>query len=223
MKKALLGQIAPLLAVSEWVQGEASNFDKLTGQVVLVEVFQVNCPGCFLYSLPLAIDLYRRYQGQGLVVLGLATAFEDFDKNTLQNLNGLLKTGQVVGETLRTLAEHDQLNDGKWLQRIPFPVAMDSLVKAGQTVSEQDIDRYIQEHVPNLMQQSSAYQQQIRQRILQYLQQLEFRAETFERFGLQGTPSHILLDKQGILRDCRFGAFSELESRIQHLLAETVS
>ncbi|MDD1641142.1 MAG: TlpA family protein disulfide reductase, partial [Methylococcaceae bacterium] len=50
--KAQLGQKAPLLSLSDWVQGEPVNFDQLSGRVVLVEVFQVNCPGCFLYALP---------------------------------------------------------------------------------------------------------------------------------------------------------------------------
>ncbi len=46
--KAQIGQKAPQLSVSAWVQGMELNFDQLLGQVVLVEVFQVNCPGCFL-------------------------------------------------------------------------------------------------------------------------------------------------------------------------------
>jgi hypothetical protein len=30
-------------------------------KVVLVEAFQVNCPGCFFYALPQAISLYEKY------------------------------------------------------------------------------------------------------------------------------------------------------------------
>jgi len=35
----------------------------------------------------------------------MATAFEDFDKNTLENLQLLLETGEVVGETKKMLQQ----------------------------------------------------------------------------------------------------------------------
>src|SRR5919198_2955725 len=101
---ARIGDKAPNLAVSEWVQGRPTNIDKEMGNVVLVEVFQVNCPGCFTYGIPQAIDMYMKYRESGLNVLGLATAFEDFDKNTLENLK-LLATRQVIGEPSRVLSE----------------------------------------------------------------------------------------------------------------------
>ena len=61
-----------------------TNIDKLAGNVVVVEVFQVNCPGCFLYGLPQAISLYEKFKDKNVKVLGVATAFEDYDKNTLK-------------------------------------------------------------------------------------------------------------------------------------------
>jgi hypothetical protein len=102
-KLAKIGEKAPLLAVSEWVQGAPINFDQLLGRVVLVEVFQVNCPGCFLYALPEAVELHRKYADAdaGVTVLGVATAFEDFDKNTLENLRHLVERNEVVGETFK--------------------------------------------------------------------------------------------------------------------------
>ncbi|MGY6277656.1 TlpA family protein disulfide reductase [Methylomonas sp. MgM2] len=220
MTPAKLGQIAPSLSVSAWVQGEATNFDRLRGRVVLVEVFQVNCPGCFLYCLPRAIDLYRRYSPQGLVVLGLATAFEDFDKNTLSNLRLLLETGEVIGETLRTLTAYGQVENGRWAQKVPFPVAMDRLIEMEKPVSEQAVQEFIRQKWPAFSGQSADYRKQLTRRVSDYLQTLDYRAETFERFDLQGTPSHILVDKRGMLRACRFGEFPELESGIRQLIAE---
>src|SRR5215467_15867253 len=82
---ARIGDGAPNLSVSEWVQGRPTNIDKDTGNVVLVEVFQVNCPGCFIYGIPQAVDMYKKYYNNDLRVLGVATAFEDFDKDTLSN------------------------------------------------------------------------------------------------------------------------------------------
>ncbi|MFU8788856.1 MAG: peroxiredoxin family protein [Methylobacter sp.] len=219
--KATLGEKSPLLSVSAWVQGNATNLDQLLGQVVLVEVFQVNCPGCFLYSLPQAVELHRTYSGQGLAVLGVATAFEDFDKNNLDNLNRLAKDGEVVGETLHILTLQNKLKAGRLPYRIPFPLAMDKLTSAqGGVANEDDIAYFIKNRVPTFAQLPKAHQQKIRQQVEHYFQSLEYHAETFERFGLKGTPSHILVDKQGLLRDCIFGAAPDMEARIRGLLQE---
>jgi hypothetical protein len=39
-----------------------------------------------------------------------------------------------------------------------------------------------------------------------YLRQKQFSAKTFEEYGLQGTPSAILIDKKDILRQTVFGS-----------------
>ena len=53
----------------------------------------------------------------------IATAFEDFDKNTLDNLKMLAETGEVVGETKSALSTYGQLQDGSKLSyKIPFPL-----------------------------------------------------------------------------------------------------
>ncbi|MGR8931260.1 MAG: TlpA family protein disulfide reductase [Gammaproteobacteria bacterium] len=206
------------MSVSEWLQGSATGFDRLSGKVVLVEVFQINCPGCFIYSLPNAIELYERYGEKGLVVLGIATAFEDFDKNTVENLRLLLEMGEVIGETKRVLSLFGRLREGRWPFRIPFPVAVDKLTKMDKPVSEQYVNDFIREQLPDISGYSKDYQQRLRQRVFDYLQSLEYRAETFERFQLQGTPSQILVDRQGVLRACRFGEFPELEDVILQYL-----
>ena len=72
---AEIGKPAPDIQVDTWVQGGPANFGSLRGRVVLVEVFQVNCPGCFVHALPQVVYLHERYEAQGLTVIGLATAF----------------------------------------------------------------------------------------------------------------------------------------------------
>lgn len=218
MIKAQIGQKAPLFSVSDWVQGEPTNFDQLTGKVVLVEVFQVNCPGCFLYSLPQALDLHQRYSDKGLTVLGIATAFEDFDKNTLENLLKLVNHHEVIGETLHALNQHEILQADRLPYRIPFPLAMDRLVKRDTEVSQGEITAFIKEHIPNFDQKAKDYRENVLQQVQGYLQKLEYHAQTFELFNLKGTPSHILVDKNGILSDCGFGSNPELEKQIQELL-----
>lgn len=220
--KVGLGLPAPVMKVSEWVQGQTSNLDSMLGCVVLLEVFQVNCPGCFLYALPQAIELHNRYFDKGLRVLGLATAFEDFDKNTLDNLKRLIETGDLVGESLRALTESAQAKNGKWTFEIPFPVAMDKLIKNQQPIDADAVEEYMRQHLPNLSVESDAYRAQVKARVMRYLQQLQYRAQTFELYELQGTPSHILIYRQGVLRAKHFGYFPELENVIQHLLAENI-
>lgn len=217
--KANIGEPAPALIVSEWLQGPASNLDALHGQVVLVEVFQVNCPGCFLYALPEAIELYQKYHQHGLAVLGVATAFEDFDKNTVDNVRLLLDTGMVIGETYNSLSKQGLLQDGKYYPlKIPFPVAMDSLIKNEAEVTEDTIMGFIRDTLPGYDNYADNQKKFVIQQVWQYLHNKIFIAETFERYRLQGTPSSILIDREGILRDVNFGQNENLEEKVLDLL-----
>ena len=129
-------QAAPSLMVDQWIQGDPTNIDQEQGNVILVEVFQVNCPGCFLYGLPAAIEIYQKFKGQALCVLGLATAFEDFDKNNLENLKKLVFDGEVVGETLNTMSSREMLHGNRLQYSIPFPIAWDQVVDFRADVEE---------------------------------------------------------------------------------------
>lgn len=215
-----IGDKAPNLKVLKWVQGLPTNLDKEKENVVLVEVFQVNCPGCFLYGIPEAIEIYNKFHKEGLTVLGVATAFEDFDKNTLENLELLLTTGETIGDTLNALGQYRQLNGTKLLYKIPFPIAMDSLKKTSESLSHEKIMEIIDANIPNFDSYSSEQKAEIIERVKQYLRSKEYSAETFEEYGLRGTPSSILIDKKGTIRDISFGQNGFLESKIQSMLNE---
>ena len=217
---AVIGEKAPNLKLGKWVQGMDTNFDKEGDNVKLAEVFQVNCPGCFMHSIPEIINIYNKYKGDGLSVMGVATAFEDYDKNTLENLEMLLTTGEVVGDTKQALTQYGQLNDGKLQFKIPYPVAMDSLVKEGGEPSMEKMTAFINQQIPNFESQPDEYKNQIYARVKEYYKSKEFTAETFEMYSLQGTPSTILVDRKGILRDVSFGSTANLESMVQKLLNE---
>ena len=131
-----IGRKAPNLKVTKWVQGADTNLDKQNDNIVVVEVFQVNCPGCFMYGIPESIEIYNKYKSGGVSVLGMATAFEDFDKNTLENLHLLLETGEVIGETKKMLSQYGELQGDKISYKIPYPVAMDSLIKQSGEVTK---------------------------------------------------------------------------------------
>ncbi|MCI0557444.1 MAG: TlpA family protein disulfide reductase [Nitrososphaera sp.] len=218
---AAVGAKAPNLDVSAWVQGMATNLDKEIGNVVLVEVFQVNCPGCFLYGIPEAIEVYSKYNRDGLKVLGLATAFEDFDKNNIENLQKLVTTGEVVGETYRALAQYGRLKDGgKLPYKIPFPVCMDMLKKEDGPLAESKIMEIIQANVPNFDSYTQKDKQLVIERVRHILGARQFSAQTFEKYGLRGTPSSILVDRKGMLRSTLFGSGGHLEGAVRELLDE---
>ena len=218
---AKIGSEAPNLEVSSWVQGKPTNIDKEKGNVVLVEVFQVNCPGCFLNGIPEAIGIHKKYKDKGLTVLGMATAFEDFDKNNLQNLEKLVTTGEVVGETYRALAQYGQLRDGNKLPyKIPFPVVMDLLKKESDSPTESKIMDFVEANVPDFRSYSEKDRQVLIERVKQYMRSREYSAKTFEMYGLRGTPSSILVDRKGMLRSKLFGSSGVLEGAIEELLKE---
>lgn len=216
-----VGQLAPNFGVSSWVQGEPTNFDRERDHIVVLEVFQVNCPGCFMYAIPEAIRLYNSYRDDGVRVLGLATAFEDFDRNTLKNLRLLSETGQVIGETRKALAMNGQLREGDRLPyEIPIPLGMDNLTKTSGEPGRDAIMDVIYPQVPDFDSRPENYRVHIMQRVKEYLMAKEYSAETFEKFALRGTPSTILVDRKGILRDVSFGRTDHLEEMIRRILSE---
>ena len=220
MMSAIIGEKAPNFGVSEWVQGAPTNFDQEKDHIVLVEVFQVNCPGCFMHAIPEAINIYNKYKDEGVRVLGIATAFEDFDKNTLENLKMLVETGEVIGETKEALSMQGQLKDGKLPFKIPFPLGMDNLTKTSGEISQEKILQFIYPQIPEFDSQPEEYKKQIIERVKRYMKSKEYSAETFEKFALQGTPSTILVDRKGILRDISFGQVGHIDAMIQKLLNE---
>jgi thiol-disulfide isomerase/thioredoxin len=216
-----IGAKAPNLQVTTWVQGKPTNISNEKGNVVLVEVFQVNCPGCFLYSIPETIDIYRKYKDKGLTVLGLATAFEDFDKNNLENLQKLLSTGEVIGETYRAFSSTGQLKDqNKLPYKIPFPVAMDMLVKHSGILTESKIMDFIEANIPTFRSYPEKDRQILIERVKQYLHSKQYSAKTFEEYALRGTPSVILIDRTGILRGTYFGSDGYLEGAVEELIRQ---
>jgi thiol-disulfide isomerase/thioredoxin len=216
-----MGTKAPNLHVSEWVQGLPTNIDKNIGKVVLVEVFQVNCPGCFMYALPNAIEIYKNYRREDVVVLGLATAFEDYDKNTLDNLKLLLSSGKVIGETFNALNQYRQLVDNDKLNyKIPFPVAMDMLRKNTQDFSDNKVIDFIESTIDNYNSYSEPDKKVLFERVKQYLKNKKYSALTFDEYKLQGTPSAILIDKKGNLRNVFFGVNNSLNGLIKQLVNE---
>jgi hypothetical protein len=208
--------------VSEWVQGGPINLGDLQNKIVVVEVFQVNCPGCFIYGLPEAIEIHNRYSAQGVVVLGLATAFEDYDKNTPENLKLLLSKRETIGETLHALRSQGQLIDGNKLSySIPFPVANDLLIKEKHPLEDERVMKFIRSNVEDFDMYHPKDKDQITKRVREYLESRPYIGATFEEYGLKGTPSTIYIDKKGNLRETNFGSQGMMKYKVEKLLQES--
>ncbi len=177
-----LNEMAPDLIIEEWAQGTPSNISQEAGNVILVEVFQVNCPGCFIGGLPEAIEVHEAFKNSALKVWGLATAFEDYDKNSLVNLKLLLDTGQVVGETLAELGRRSQLHHDRLGYSLPFPVAMDSVVRESPSLDEASVNEIIYRDIPQFDEMTSALKNNVRQQVKEYLSKKTHSAKTFEMY-----------------------------------------
>ena len=159
MQNSNAPQPAPELDVAEWLNSNKDvELADLRGKVVLIEAFQMLCPGCVTGGLPMAQKAREIFKPADLVVLGLHTVFEHHEaQGTKAALTAFL---------------HEY--------RIKFPVG---------------IDRHNgDEPLPNTMR---AYQ-------------------------MRGTPTTILIDRQGRLRWQHFGQVEDMVigAQIMELLAE---
>ncbi len=69
--------MAPELQVSEWLNtGEPVTLETLRGRVVLLEAFQMLCPGCVSHALPQAMRVCGVFKPGDVAVIGLHTVFE---------------------------------------------------------------------------------------------------------------------------------------------------
>ena len=98
------------LDVAGWVNSPPIELEDLRGSVVLVEAFQMLCPGCVTSGIPQAVRVHHAFSSRGVVVVGLHTVFEHHE---------------VMGrEALAAFVSE---------YRIPFPVAIDRPVE-GRTI-----------------------------------------------------------------------------------------
>jgi hypothetical protein len=95
----------PALEVSDWVGiSTPLTLDELRGRVIVLEAFQMLCPGCVSHGLPLAARLAEAFDANTLQVIGLHTVFEHHD---VQGTRAALEAFM-----------HEY--------RLPFPVAIDA-------------------------------------------------------------------------------------------------
>jgi peroxiredoxin len=137
---------APELQVTRWFNAPTPiTLAALRGKVVVIEAFQMLCPGCVSHGLPQAQRVRRLFTEAQLAVLGLHTVFEHH---------------AAMGEVALEAFLHEY--------RISFPVGVDAPSTNGP--------------IPH----------------------------TMAVYNLRGTPSLLLIDKQGRLRKQFFGQVEDL-------------
>ncbi|KAM3099692.1 hypothetical protein ACKFKF_13745 [Phormidesmis sp. 146-12] len=167
----------------------------------LLFVFQVNCPGCFIYGFPLVNKLYWKYRQLGLNILGLSTAFEDFQYNTAANTELLLTEMKLVGATRQALGEF-------YSQTIDFSVAVDQFTTGAALVTSENIE-ISTEAIPDFDRLPTSEQAVLRQKVNTYLQRHTQTSATFTLNHLPGTPTFLLVDQNLQLLDGWFGHMRE--------------
>ena len=207
------------LEVEEWLGGPSTNISNELGRPILIKVFQVNCPGCFSHGIPEVLEVRQKFIDTPLLVWGLATAFEDFHINTFENLQRLIDTGEVVGETLEVLIASGLLNNNCLDYSIPFPVAWDKVIPHHSDDYLLDAQNFIKKDFPQFDNFPTKNQKLITKQVVSYLKNKKFEAKTFDAYQLQGTPSTLLIDKNGILRGKWFGTGYGLAQEVENLLS----
>lgn len=82
---------APELQISDWLNTESPiTLHGLLGKVVVIEAFQMLCPGCVLYGLPQAKEIAQTFANEEVAVLGLHSVFEHHDAMQKVSLNAFL-------------------------------------------------------------------------------------------------------------------------------------
>ena len=138
----MISGIAPELITTRWFNTDrALTLADLRGRVVVIEAFQMLCPGCVSHSLPQAMRVAETFSPDDVAVIGLHTVFEH---HAAQGTEAALAA---------FLHEY----------RIRFPVAIDAPSEG--------------ERLPR----------------------------TMKLYGMEGTPTVVLIDREGRLRNRRSG------------------
>lgn len=136
----------PPWRVSEWFNTATPiHLNALKGRVVMLEAFQMLCPGCALHGLPQAQRVRSAFREEDVAVIGLHTVFEHHAAMTPVSLKAFL---------------HEY--------RITFPVGVDEADPKGA--------------IP----------------------------QTMAVYGMRGTPSMLIFDRAGKLRQHKLGQVEDL-------------
>ncbi len=117
---------APELMVSEWFNTDAPILlSGLHDRVVVIEAFQMLCPGCVSHGLPQIKQVYDVFPRDKVAVLGLHTVFEHHTAMTPVSLKAFI-----------------------YEYRLPFPIGVDM---AGEGPMPKTMQAYAMQGTPSLI------------------------------------------------------------------------
>lgn len=90
-----VGRPAPSWDILEWINGDGGNVDTLKGKVIIIDFFQLWCPGCNKFSGPLMTHWQEKFSNEmamgQLVLVKIHTVFEGHNYQTVNKLKTYVK------------------------------------------------------------------------------------------------------------------------------------
>ncbi|MBT7306569.1 MAG: TlpA family protein disulfide reductase [Gammaproteobacteria bacterium] len=97
--QAEVGEQAPELEISEWINGDGVTLESLQGKVVIIEFFQLWCPGCNNFSIPLMAEWGGKYfheiKAGKLYQLSVHTVFEGHNFQNPKRLRKFVREKEI--------------------------------------------------------------------------------------------------------------------------------
>lgn len=87
LEAAPSGAIAPEWEITDWLNGDPGALSDHRGKVILIDFFQLWCPGCRTFSVPLFNEWEERYgKRNDLLMVSIHTVFEGHDYQNMDRL-----------------------------------------------------------------------------------------------------------------------------------------
>jgi thiol-disulfide isomerase/thioredoxin len=88
---------APEWTVSEWLNGNPGPLSRSRGKVVVIEFFQLWCPGCNHFSIPLFKRWHEQYANRDdVLVVSIHTVFEGHEYQTPERLRQFVREHEIL-------------------------------------------------------------------------------------------------------------------------------
>jgi len=88
---------APEWAISEWINSNGLTLAGLRGKVVVIDFFQLWCPGCNKFSGPLMQKWNQQYSSRkDIQLVGIHTVFEGHSQQTPKRLRQYVKEKNIT-------------------------------------------------------------------------------------------------------------------------------
>ncbi len=91
------GHQAPEWVISEWINSDGFTLTELRGKVVIIDFFQLWCPGCNKFSGPL-MEKWRQKYGdrKDIQLVAIHTVFEGHSQQTPKRLRQYVKEKNII-------------------------------------------------------------------------------------------------------------------------------